>query len=330
MTKYWLLRIASWIVPLVPFAIAWPLAKWAGTLAWAFSPKARRRVERNLRHIPALIEDPAALQRAARGVFQTTSLNYLDFLRGRHLTNEQIFAGWTVENEDEIDKAIARGKGLVIASAHFGNFESGASRLGAKGYKAVAPAERMQPEPLFELFCRLRQHHNLRLLPADSRETLRDLMTALKNNEIVLIINDRHVNGSFVEVPLFGEPARLPTAAVALAQRTGSPLQAVFSWRTGPRTASGVIVPLNLDSEANATGAATTATIAPTKTRGTEAATQALGIFVHEMEKVIAAHPEQWVSALSPIWDTPNEPEEQRANGSLADTIQPPTYNARA
>jgi lauroyl/myristoyl acyltransferase len=302
----------------------------SGALAWRFSPKARQRVERNLRHIPALIDNPVALQRAARGVFQTTSLNYLDFLRGRRLTDKQIFANWTVEDEDEIDKAMARGKGLVIASAHLGNFESGASRLGAKGYKVVAPAERLRPEPLFELFCRLREHHNIRLLPADTRETLRDLMTALKNNEIVLIINDRHVSGSFVEIPLFGEPARLPTSAVALAQRTGAPLQAVFSWRTGPHTASGVIVPLNLDAEAKAAGAATTATIAPARTRGTESATQALGLFVHEMEKVIAAHPEQWVSALSPIWDIPEEHEKQTLNGSLADTIQPPAYNARA
>src|SRR5262245_10100747 len=85
MTKYWLLRIASWLVPLVPFAIARPLAEWGGTLAWMLSPGARRRVERNLRHIPALIEDPARLQRASRGVFQATSLNYLDFLRGSHL-----------------------------------------------------------------------------------------------------------------------------------------------------------------------------------------------------------------------------------------------------
>lgn len=332
MTKYWLLRIASWLVPLIPFVIARPLTELAGTVTWMLSPGARRRVERNLRHIPALIEDPARLQRASRGVFQATSLNYLDFLRGAHLTNEQIFAGWTVDHEDEIDQAIARGKGLVVLTAHMGNFEHGASRLGAKGYKVVAPAERLQPEPLFELFCRLRAHHNMRLLPADSRETLRDLMTALKNNEIVVIVADRYVTGSSIEVPFFGEPARLPTSAIALAQRTGAPVQAVFSWRTGPRTAQGLIVPLKLDAgaESSASTAATTATATPAKARGAETITQALGTFVHEMEKVIAAHPEQWVSALNPIWDTQNTHEEHTSNGALADTIQPPAYNARA
>jgi KDO2-lipid IV(A) lauroyltransferase len=328
MTKYWLLRIASWLVPLVPFVIARPLAELGGTLAWMLASGTRRRVERNLRHIPALIEDPAALQRAARGVFQATSLNYLDFFRGARLTNEQIFAGWTVDHEDEIDQAMARGKGLVILTAHFGNFESGASRLGAKGYKVVAPAERLRPEPLFELFCRLREHHHMRLLPADSRETLRDLVAALKNNEIVVIVADRYVTGSSIEVPFFGEPARLPTSAIALAQRTGAPAQAVFSWRSGPTTARGLIVPLTLDTEAEASaGTASTATAAPAKARGAEVITQALGTFVHEMEQVIAAHPEQWVSALNPIWDTS---EEQASNGSLADTTQPPAYNAKA
>ena len=328
MTKYWLLRIASWLVPLVPFAIAQPLAELGGTLAWMLASGARRRVERNLRHIPALREDPATLQRAARGVFQATSLNYLDFFRGRHLSDAQIFEGWTVAHEDEIGKAMAQGKGLVILSAHLGNFENGASRLGAIGYNVVAPAERLRPEPLFELFCRLRAHHNLRLLPADSRETLRELITALKNNEIVVVISDRHVTGSSVEVPFFGEPARLPTSAIALAHRTGAPVQAVFSWRTGPRTASGVIVPLKLDTETGSSSStATAATAAPARVRSAEATTQELGIFVHEMEKAIAAHPEQWVSALSPIWETN---EEHTSNGSLADTTQPPAYNAKA
>lgn len=328
MTKYWLLRIASWLVPLVPFAIARPLAELAGTLTWMLASGTRRRVERNLRHIPALREDPAALQRAARGVFQATSLNYLDFFRGRHLSNEQIFAGWTVEHEDEIGKAMAQGKGLVILSAHLGNFENGASRLGAIGYKVVVPAERLRPEPLFELFCRLREHHNMRLLPADSRETLRDLITALKNNEIVVVIADRYVTGTSVEVPFFGEPARLPISAIALAHRSGAPIQVVFSWRTGPRTARGIIIPLRLDTEAApSSSTATSAMAAPAKVRGAEATTQALGLFVQEMEKAIAAHPEQWVSALNPIWETN---EEHTSNGTLADTTQPPAYNAKA
>src|SRR5262245_21927839 len=108
MTKYWLFRLAAWLVPLVPAAAARPLAMLGGTLTWMLAPGMRRRVERNLRHIPSLIEDPAALQRAARGVFQTACLNYLDFLRGAHLTTDEIFAGWSVDHEDEIDQAMAR------------------------------------------------------------------------------------------------------------------------------------------------------------------------------------------------------------------------------
>jgi lauroyl/myristoyl acyltransferase len=328
MMKYWLFRIAAWLVPLVPMWIARPLAQLAGTLAWATAPDMRRRVERNLRHIPALMEDPAALHRAAQGVFQAASLNYLDFFRGAHLTDAQIFAGWTVDREDEIDRAMAQGKGLVILTAHLGNFEHGASRLGAKGYQVVAPAERMRPERVFELFCRLREHHNLRLLPADSRETLRDLVNALKANHIVIIVSDRYVTGSSIEVPFFGEPARLPTSAIALAQRAGAPVQAVFSWRTGPDTARGLVVPLKLDAGGEPpTSTASTATAAPARARNTEAIAHAMRTFVAELENVVAAHPEQWVSALMPIWDAR---EEHTSIGSLADTAEPPAYNAKA
>ncbi len=73
MAKYWLFRFAAWLVPLVPLVLARPLVQFGGTLAWVLAPGMRRRVERNQRHLPTPIEDPAALHRAARGVFQTAA-----------------------------------------------------------------------------------------------------------------------------------------------------------------------------------------------------------------------------------------------------------------
>src|SRR5262249_40048983 len=84
--KYWLFRSAAAVVPLVPMRLARPLFTAIGVLAWFFAGEARSRVERNLRHIPALAINAGRLQQASRGVFITSALNYLDFLRGRRLT----------------------------------------------------------------------------------------------------------------------------------------------------------------------------------------------------------------------------------------------------
>lgn len=324
MARYWTFRVAAAIIPRIPYALARPAAVGLGWLLWLLAGGARRRVEGNLAHVPRLAACPSARRGAARGVFVTMALNYLDFFRGARLTDEQIIAGWTVINQEAFDAAMAQGRGVVVIGGHFGNFELAASRLGAIGRKLIIPVERMRPEALFRLFCALREHHGLRTVPADSRESVRELLDALKRNEAVLFLADRYVNGGSVEVSLFGVPARLPTAPMALALRSGAPVFAAYSWRTGPGRQTGVFIPLDVSAAQGTSGAAATTTGAEggqraRAARGAEATTRAIRVFVDELERHVAAHPDQWVAALAPIW--------QEDQGSL-DAVTAVTSNA--
>jgi KDO2-lipid IV(A) lauroyltransferase len=302
MVKYWLFRIATLVVPRVPLALARPLTALAGFLAWALAGEARRRVERNLAHVPALASHPRELRRATRGVFHHTALNYLDFLRGPHLSDDEIRDRWVIEGLDLFHQTMAQGKGMVILTGHFGNWEFGVSRLGLEGYPIVAPAERMRPERLFELFCRTREHHGVRLLPADSRETLRHLVDALKANQLAAFAADRYVVGSSMEFPFFGEPARLPTAPMALALRSGAPVMAIFCWRDPGGWRHGRFVPLDLSAIEHASSAHERGEETPDRARASEAVASAMAIYVRAMEEMIIAHPEQWGAALARVW----------------------------
>jgi lauroyl/myristoyl acyltransferase len=301
MTKYWMWRVAAAVVPRIPVALARPLFIAVGMLAWALAGETRRRAERNLRHVPSLAANTARLQAAVRGVFITSALNYLDFLRGRSLTDEEIHSGWTVEDEHLLYDAAAEGRGVVILSGHFGNFEFAASRLAHRA-QMVTPAERMRPERLFDLFCALRNHHNLRVVPGDSRESLREMADTLKAGGFLLILADRHILGTGAQVDFFGEPATLATGPMALAVRTGAPIICAFSWRTGPGRAHGVFYRLTWnESAAEITPKATSATRA--RIRDGDTTLKALRAFVALLERMIAAHPEAWVSALAPVWE---------------------------
>ncbi len=301
MATYWMWRIAAAVVPRVPLAIARPLFTTIGALAWVFAGETRRRAERNLRHIPALAANTKELQDAVRGVFVTSALNYLDFLRGRSLTQDEIELGWTVEDEDVFDAALAEGRGVVLLGAHFGNMEIAASRLAyrlANRHAIIVPVERMRPERLFELFCTLRNHHNMRVVAGDSREALREMTETVKAGGILLIVGDRHILGGGARVNFFGEPSTFATAPMALALRTGAPIICAFSWRTGPETAHGVYYRLAWEKTARSKPQAG----APRGSRD-EQILPALRAYVRRLEAVIAAHPEAWVSALAPVWE---------------------------
>jgi KDO2-lipid IV(A) lauroyltransferase len=295
MMTYWVLRLGAAIVPRIPLALARPLFTLIGTLAWIFAGESRRRAERNLRHVPSLASNTARLHAAVRGVFITSALNYLDFLRGRSLSDEEIHRGWTVEHEELLYEAADEGRGVVILTAHFGNFEFAASRL-ADRFEMITPVERMQPERLFELFRRLRNHHNLRVVPGDSRESLREMTETLKTGGILLIVADRHILGTGAQVDFFGEPCTFSTGPMALALRTGAPIICAFSWRTGPGRAHGVFSRLTWEDAPAVAGG-------KPRGRGTEATLAALRAYVRWLEQVIPRHPEAWVSALAPVWE---------------------------
>jgi|SRR5690242_9661822 len=320
MIRYWLVRLAAWIVPWIPLRIARPLALAAGTLTWALSGTARRRAIWNLGHVPSLDDDPERIRRVARGVFRTSALNYLDFLRGPRLSDDELLAGWTIENQEAFDTAVALGKGLIVLGAHFGNFELAASRLGAMGQRLIIPVEHMRPERLFRLFRSIRQHHGLHVVPADSREALRELLEALKRGEVVMFLADRYVLGASVDVPFFGVPARFASAPIALALRSGAPVLTAYSWREGPGRWHGLFVPLTLTDEggnerggreaahADVASGGVRAPAAVARARTQEVTARALRRFLEVLERHVAEHPDQWVSATLPIWPTPESP----------------------
>lgn len=308
MLRYWAFRIAAWVVPAIPMGIARPLAVALGTLLWALAGGQRQSVTANLRHVPSLAGDEARLRGAVRGVFQHLVLNYLDFFRGAHLTEAEVLSGWTVENQELFEATMAKGRGAILLGGHFGNFEQALSRLGALSFQTVAPVERMRPERVFQLFCRLREHHGMHLVPADNRDALRDMMDALKRGEVAAFLADRYVLGSSAEVPFFGEPARLPTGPFTLAQRTGAPVLGAFSWREGPGRSRGIFLPIAVDGDETRNETIDTPD-APGRRRVARAdraaeAARMQQAYVTQLERMITAHPEQWVATLYRIWET--------------------------
>jgi KDO2-lipid IV(A) lauroyltransferase len=300
--KYWAFRALAFVTPLTPLWLAQRIAMAAGALIWLCAAPLRRRAARNLRHVPALAADPARLQRATRGVFITLALNYLDFFRGRFVTYEELARGWQISGWDVFERAMRAGRGVIVMGAHMGPFEYSAWKLGELGYPLLTPAERLRPERFNQLVSRLRNHHQARLLPGDDRETLRELLSALRGGQMAMFAVDRWVMGPSDAWPLFGEPARLPTAPFALAARTDASVFLLVPWRVGLDRFEGaveLITPERLAAADDTAGQPTSQ-----RPRDREAAIAQLRQRLYPvLERYISAHPEQWVSALSSVWE---------------------------
>jgi lauroyl/myristoyl acyltransferase len=289
MAKYYAFRVAAAITPRLPPRLLYGAASLAGLLFWAFSPKLRERAARNLSHVPTLAADQQALARAVRGVFFYSVLNYLDFLRDTHLTDEEIRAACYVENEEALHALIAEGHGMVLFVPHTSAFELAAARLAVMGYQVIIPVERVEPEALFEFFRKSRERLGVRFLPADSRETLHEIIKVLKSGGVACFGVDRLVNGASIELPFFGEQAKMPITPAGLALRLGARVGAAFPYREAPEKAHALFVPLAIEQEEGESAA--------------EAGARLQRRFIAELERFLLAHPEQWVAALARVWD---------------------------
>jgi lauroyl/myristoyl acyltransferase len=125
-----------------------------------------------------------------------------------------------------IDEALDRGKGLVLALPHTGNWEvSGVWLVGHSGTFTTV-AERLRPEKLFQRFLAYRESLGFEILPASggTAAPYRVMMDRLRANKVVCLPADRDLSQRGVPVTFFGEQTRMPAGPARLAAATGAML----------------------------------------------------------------------------------------------------------
>jgi Kdo2-lipid IVA lauroyltransferase/acyltransferase len=133
-----------------------------------------------------------------------------------------------VEGQEHLDAALARGKGVILLSAHFTTLE-----MSARILATMMPLNIMyrptKNECLSYFLGRNRGRRAKRAIP---RDDVRTLITALRNNECVWYAPDQSYRKKGAEmVPLFGIPAATNTATSRLAQMTGATVLPYYAER---------------------------------------------------------------------------------------------------
>ncbi|RLB33736.1 MAG: hypothetical protein DRH12_18090, partial [Deltaproteobacteria bacterium] len=244
MLVYYIYRLLGLIAPLVPPSLGYPLAITLGALFYHLKKGTRANIYNNVTHILGnrsrntssyqAANDGDDIKAIVRGVFRSMGKNYYDLFRLPTLSQAEIARLIKVEGWEHIDKALSKGKGLILVQAHIGNINILAQVPALRNITVVFPVERVKPEVLFQYICSLRANKNLRLIPVDG--ALFELFRALRRNELVGLAADRDITESGIVVDFFGAPARLPDGYAQLALRTGAPIIVGFSRRLPDNT----------------------------------------------------------------------------------------------
>lgn len=190
-----------------------------------------RRVARtNLTRAYGGVWSEAEIERVARESFRQLGITMVEFfLRQPTMTAEEIDRDVRFEGQEHYEAVFEQGKGAILVTAHFGNWEFMGPRLSRAGY-VVSGVSRTADDPGLEhMITSIRTRWGLRQIPR--RQAARLGLAALRRNEILAIVLDQNTAEGGVFVPFYGYPASTATGPAVFALKTGAALVPTFCIR---------------------------------------------------------------------------------------------------
>ncbi len=230
--EYLLYRGATAAAGLLGDGAAGRLGAGAGRIAHRPLGIRRRLVEEHLRRaFPD--RDGAWVRRTAAAAYAHLGREGVRLIRLSALDRARVLATTEVEGLDAFLAALARGRGLVLVTGHFGNWEIGGAALAARGVPLDVVAQR-QSNPLFDrAIVAARERLGMRVI--ERGRAPKEGLRALRAGRVVAFVADQDARRAGVFVPFFGRPASTHRGPALLALRTGAPL----FLGTAPRAAAG-------------------------------------------------------------------------------------------
>jgi len=203
-----------------------------GRLTYLLDRKHRRLALSNLRLAYGVSVPSSRLRTWARRSFGRFGQMTAEILKLPRLSEKRLEKIVAVEGEGHLAKALGVGKGVLIFTAHLGNWEIASFPIARLGPLNVVARPLDNPGLEAELI-RLRNRLGARVIY--KQKAAREILQALRRNEIVAILIDQNVlRREAVFVDFFGRQAATTPGLAAFSLRAGSPIIPVFCL-PGPR-----------------------------------------------------------------------------------------------
>ena len=236
-----LFKILKGVFALLPRRLCLRIGRLAGSVFFRLDGRHRRLALRNLATAFGTDKTAAERRAIARCSFRHFGAVTADVLKLFHLSAARTLALLEVEGEANLTRALAAGRGALLATGHLGNWEVAAAAISRLG-KLNVIARRLDNSALERELLGLRRRLGATVIY--KKEAARRVLEALRAGEIVAILIDQNVlrrEGVFVD--FFGRPASTTPGLAAFHLRTRAPIVPAFCRPTAGDTYRIVIHP---------------------------------------------------------------------------------------
>jgi KDO2-lipid IV(A) lauroyltransferase len=234
-------RLALRLASLLPLRAACAVGASIGWLAYVVFGVRRRvsteNVQRALGETPSS-GTPSSIARRSYANLGRSLMEYSAFAR---LSHEEIRALAPIEGLEHFDHALEKGKGAILFTGHFGNWELMGASAVAHGYPINFLVGEQTNHRVDDLMNELRRKQGIGII--SRHVALKKVLRALKDNQMVALLADQDARKAGVFVDFLGAPASTARGPAMFAIKQGCPIISGFIHRTPAGSHVGTLYP---------------------------------------------------------------------------------------
>lgn len=217
---------------LLPRRVCLALGRGVGRTVYRLDKKHRGIALKNLEIAFGKKKSEVEKKGIARSSFEHFGEALFEILKLSGLSMEKKEALLRIDGEEHVRNALRKGKGALVLTAHYGNWELGIIPLSKMGEIHVI-ARALDIERLENELLAIRKNFGAKVIY--KKQATRHTLRALKGNKIVAILIDQNVlHDEAIFVDFFGKLAGTTPALATFHLRAGAPIIPAFALPTSP------------------------------------------------------------------------------------------------
>ena len=225
------IQFCAFIVKIIPASWAYGFARSVGNFGYIVASKQRKIAIESLTMAFGQEKSKQEIITIARDCFQTMAKIAIEFML---FTERPVFVDRfvSVSGLENLDKALAKNKGAISLSAHFGNFPLMCTKLSFAGYKMSTILRHMRDKWVNNYFLTRRTSLGVgSIFTQPRKQCVEKCLEVLRNKEILFMQLDQNFGTGGVWVDFFGKKAGTAKGPIVFALRTGAPIVPMFIYR---------------------------------------------------------------------------------------------------
>ncbi|MFH1282946.1 MAG: lysophospholipid acyltransferase family protein [bacterium] len=236
---------AFYICFLFPFRFCSKVGGALGLLIYYLIANARKQAINNL-SIAFPDFKLERIKQIAKKSFVNQGKNLFELFKFPSLNLNKVNSLVDFPDRANLEKALSFGKGVLYLTAHFGNWELMGGSLSIWGFPINVIARKIYIEGINKLLVSLRETVGMKVILRSQESSPRDIIRALKKNEVIGILIDQDTKVAGIFVNYFNRKAHTTIGLATLALRSNTPVVSGFLIRGDKKHTLRVSSPLHL------------------------------------------------------------------------------------